>query len=80
MFRKARVPDWPPGLMFDASDVKAVVCVSSCFRSSFLSEQQKQLLLEQQQLQQFLTSQNFTPVRTLASLSRSHLSASSHRM
>ncbi|XP_030590182.1 protein AF-17 isoform X3 [Archocentrus centrarchus] len=29
--------------------------------SSFLSEQQKQLLLEQQQLQQFLTSQNFTP-------------------
>ncbi|XP_026158670.1 protein AF-17 [Mastacembelus armatus] len=29
--------------------------------SSLLSEQQKQLLLEQQQLQQFLTSQNFTP-------------------
>lgn len=29
--------------------------------SSVLSEQQKQLLLEQQQIQQFLTSQNFTP-------------------
>lgn len=53
----------------------AVWCVnvSACcflyFRSSLLSEQQKQLLLEQQQqqqqLQQFLTSQNFTPVMTL---------------
>lgn len=45
------------------------VCRCLRFRSSLLSEQQKQLLLEQQQqqqqLQQFLTSQNFTPVMTL---------------
>ncbi|KAG7485732.1 AF-17 isoform X1 [Solea senegalensis] len=33
--------------------------------SSLLSEQQKQFLLEQQQLQQFLTSQNFTPEQQL---------------
>lgn len=45
-----------------------------CYSSSLLSEQQKQLLLEpQQQLQQFLTSQNFTPVRT------HNLDLSSHR-
>ncbi|XP_058495848.1 protein AF-17-like isoform X2 [Solea solea] len=33
--------------------------------SSLLTEQQKQFLLEQQQLQQFLTSQNFTPEQQL---------------
>ncbi|XP_029354466.1 protein AF-17 isoform X1 [Echeneis naucrates] len=44
--------------------------------SSLLSEQQKQLLLEQQQqqqLQQFLTSQNFTPVMRISSSLCLHL-------
>lgn len=44
----------------------SVHCALLCFRSSLLSEQQKQLLLEQQQqLQQIFTSQNFTPVMTI---------------
>ncbi|XP_028311147.1 protein AF-17-like [Gouania willdenowi] len=41
----------PPGFQLPKSGSPSVL----------LSEQQKQLLLEQQQLQQFLTSQNFTP-------------------